>query len=144
MNIEHFVHKTLEARAQAIVKTARETWRRQRKIKPYAVTWPGESLKSDSGEAITHAVFCALPVEHDVAKRMGVLQQLIERTKAYGIVVVEQRDSSIRILFETRYGACAWCIPLVWHGDVQVPGQTEVSTNGECVGLLWRRGSSPH
>lgn len=142
MNSEKFVHFALESRAEDAVKSARETWKRQRKIEPYAITWPAESLKADDGTAITHAVFCAIPAEFDTARRMKVLQQLIERTKAYGLVVVEQKDNSIRIMFETRYGAKAWRIPLAWHGDVQVPSQTEASADR--IGLLWQRGSSRH
>jgi hypothetical protein len=142
MNPEKFVYNVLLARAEAVVQSARETWKRQRRIEPYAVAWPSESLKADDGTAITHAVFCAIPVEFDTAKRMKVLQQFVERTKAYGLVVVEQKENSIRIMFETGHGAKAWCIPLAWHGDVQVPSQTEASD--ERIGLLWQRGSSRH
>jgi hypothetical protein len=135
---ESFIHRDLEAKAAAIVETTRAAWKKQRKIDPYVVTWPSEELKGDDGSTITHAVYCAIPIELDAAKRMHVLQQLIERTKAYGLVFVEQRDRSIRVMFETAQRARSWCIPLSWHGDIQVPGQTESSD--ERVGLLWQKG----
>lgn len=135
---EVFIHRDLEAKAEAIVRTVRETWKKQRKVDPYAVTWPSEHLKADDGATITHAVLCPIPAGFDTARRMKALQQLVERTKAYGLLVVEQKENSIRILFETQHGARSWCIPLDWHGDVQVPGQTETRNDGECVGLLWR------
>jgi hypothetical protein len=136
---EQFIHDDLVKRAEDIVKTVRELWRTQRKIEPYVVTWPSEDIKADDGAVVTHAVLCPIPVEFDASRRMQALQQIVERTKAYGLLFVEQREHAISILFETHRGARSWSIPLAWHGDVQVPGQTEAKNNGECVGLLWRK-----
>ncbi len=135
-----FIHRNLERKAETFIDTVRAVWKKERKIAPYMVTWPGEELKADDGKIITHAVYCAIPPEFDASRRMRALQQLVERTKAYGLALVEQREHSIYILFETHQGARGWRIPLSWHGDVQVPGQTESSD--ECVGLLWRKGLS--
>jgi hypothetical protein len=138
---ERFIHDDLVKKAEDIVVTVRNLWRTQRQVDPYVVTWPGEDIKADDGEVITHAVLCPIPAEFDRARRMQALQQIVERTKAYGLLFVEQKENSILVLFETRHGARSWCIPLAWHGDVQVPGQAEVKNNSECVGLLWREGS---
>jgi hypothetical protein len=137
---ERFIHDDLVRKSEEIVKTVRELWRTQRKIDPYVVTWPGEDIKADDNTVVTHAVLCPIPAEFDRARRLEALQQVVERTKAYGLLFVEQKESSILVLFETRHGARSWCIPLAWHGDVQVPGQTEAKNNSECVGLLWREG----
>jgi hypothetical protein len=137
---ERFIHEDLVAKAEAIVLTVKDTWRKHRKIDPYVITWPSEELKADDGSTITHAVFCALPEKSDAA-RMQAVQQLVERTKAYGLLVVEQKDHAILVMFETRFGARSWYTPLAWHGDIQVPGQTEAKNNADAVGLLWRTGS---
>lgn len=139
---ERFIHDDLLKKAEDIVVTVRDLWRTQRKVEPYVVAWPGENIRADDGEIITHAVLCPIPMEFDRARRMQALQQVVERTKAYGLLFVEQKENSILVLFETRHGARSWCIPLTWHGDIQVPGQAEVKNNGECVGLLWREGSA--
>jgi hypothetical protein len=120
---------------------ALQTWRKRRKIEPYAATWPREHVKDDAGHELTQAILCPLSANMGQAQRLKLLQQLVDRTKAYGLVVVEQRESSIHILFETHHGSRSWCIPLAWHGDVQIPGQVEKKDNDECIGLLWRKGS---
>jgi hypothetical protein len=137
---ERFIHDDLMRKAEEVVLSVRDAWRTQRKIEPYVITWPREEVTADDGTTITHAVFCPIPPEFDKPRRMQALQQLVERTRAYGLLFVEQRENSILILFETQHGARSWCIPLAWHGDVQVPGQAEVKNNSECVGLLWREG----
>jgi hypothetical protein len=138
MSRESIVHGELERRAAAFIGAARTDWKKDRKVGAYAVAWPSEELKADDGKSVTHAVYCAIPPEFDAGRRMKALQQLIERTKAYGLVFVEQREHSIHILFETSQGSRGWRVPLSWHGDVQVPGQTEASD--ECIGLLFRKG----
>jgi hypothetical protein len=137
---EHFIHDELARRAELLVKDALAVWRKRRKIDTYAATWSGEPVKDDGGKEID-VTLCPLSAGLARAELLRVLQQLVERTKAYGLVVVEQRENSIRVLFETRHGSRSWYIPLAWHGDVQVPGQAEVKNNDECVGLLWRKGS---
>jgi hypothetical protein len=138
---DQFIHAALTLRAEGLVQDALASWRQHRKIEPYAITWPSEDIKDDNDNTVSHVVFCALPAGLDAAQRMLVLQQFIERTKAYGLAVVEQKDDHILVLFETQQGARSWRIPLAWHGDIQVPGQAEERINEDCVGLLWRQGS---
>jgi hypothetical protein len=137
---ERFIHEELARRAELLAKDALTVWKHRRKIDAYAATWPGEAVADDQGKEVD-TVLCPLPQGISGADLLGLLQQLIKRTKAYGLVLVEQRESSIRVLFETSHGARSWCIPLAWHGDVQVPGQVEVKSNADCIGLLWRDGS---
>lgn len=120
---------------------ALQTWRKRRKIDSYAAVWPREPVIDDAGQEITQSILCPISSTLDAAQRLKLLQQLVERAKAYGLVVVEQRENAIHILLETHHGSRSWRIPLTWHGDVQVPGQVEKRDNEECVGLLWRKGS---
>lgn len=141
---ERFIHDDLMARAAAIADETRETWKKTRRCDAYAITWPSETLRADNGGAIENAVICQFPALFDEAQRMETLRKMVERTKAYGLVLIEKKDDVLRVLFETHHGARAWLIPLERHGDVLVCGTPEVRNNADCVGLLWRssRGSS--
>lgn len=137
---ERFIHDDLAQAAAVIAVKAREEWKRNRAIRPYAITWPSESLKTDDGAHVDGAFICALPEEAPPAARLAVLQKMVEKTKAYGLVLIEQVDDYLRVLFETHHGARAWLMRLERHGDVVVCMAPEVRDDAECVGILWRRG----
>lgn len=120
-----------------MAKTALLQYKKTRRVEPFCVTWPGEAVQTDTGGTLEQPVLCDLrgvPAEqrHEVVKKMTM------RTKAFAMVLIEERDSAIKVVFESKLGARAWVTPLNHHGDVRVPGRTHVSDNAECVGLLWR------
>ena len=134
---ERFIHDDLANRAARIADEVREDWKKNHQVAPFAVTWPETSLRSDDGGSVEGAVLCRLPQlthaqQHDVLKRM------VEKTKAYGLVLVRPSIDRISVLFETRHGARAWTMQLERHGDVTVCMDPVVANDGECVGLLWQ------
>jgi hypothetical protein len=135
---ERFIHQDLAERAAAIAEQAREVWKKTQRIEPYAVTWPSTALKTDDGGVVDQAVICQLPLEYTDAQRTDVLHKMVEKTKAYGLVLVEQRGNQLRVLFETHHGARAWLMRLERHGDVVVCGAPEIREDADCLGILWR------
>lgn len=135
---ERFIHDSLEECAADIVEQVRETWKKTFNLDPYALTWPNDDLKGDDGSIIEKAVICALPPAATQGERTEVLRQMVARTKAYGLVLIERRGNEIHVMFETHHGARAWVLPLERHGDVLVCGAPEVHEDGACVGILWR------
>lgn len=131
------IHDELALYAEDMANEALQEYRRKRKLRPICVTWPGEVIKTDSGAETDKPVTCFLDTVSE-AHRAEVLRKLTERTKAFGLVLIEERADDIRVVFETRLGTRAWITPLKFHGDVRVPGKTHASTNRECVGLLWK------
>jgi hypothetical protein len=134
---ERFIHDSLLAQADRLVDVAKEEWRKNKRVLPVAISWPSEHLKSDDGKTVTHAVICPLDPAKD--SREAAVRRLMERTKAYGLFVLERRGDEIRAVFETRHGARDWKIPLKLHGDVVVAGMTTVRDNADCIGLLWSK-----
>jgi hypothetical protein len=86
----------------------------------------------------------SFPATFTESERSAALQRLVERTKPYGLALLERRGNEVRVLFETHHGARAWILPLERHGDLLVPGATAVHDDAECLGLLWHpvRGSN--
>jgi hypothetical protein len=137
---ERFIFDDLAKRAERMVEEVRAQWREKQRITNCCITWPAEVLKDDAGREIQDAVYCVLPP----GEEQEALRRMVERTKAYALVLIEQKKDELRVLFESHHGARAWLIPLELHGDVRVPGATRVTENAECVGLLWKpaRGSA--
>jgi hypothetical protein len=141
---ERFIHDDLCARAAALAEEVRNTWRRNRKVSRYAITWPSEQVVGDDGKTIIGSIIMPIPDSFNQSQLNEALKRMIVKTKAYGIALIEHNGNMLRILFETHHGARAWLMPLERHGDVLVPGQTRVHDNSECLGLLWqaRQGTS--
>lgn len=134
---ERFIHDELARRAARIVEEVRDDWKKNQRTAPLAVTWPETAVQTDDGSSVAGAVLCHLPpLTH--AQQQDVLKRMIEKTKAYGLVLVRPNDDFIDVLFETHHGARAWRMQLERHGDVTVCLDPVVRDDAECVGLLWR------
>ena len=72
------------------------------------------------------------------------LSQFIERTAAYGLLLLEVEEDKIVARFETMHGARSWTVPIERHGDRLALGDQRVNDNKDHIGLLWTpaRGSS--
>lgn len=132
---ERFIHEDLLRQAEAAVRVIYEIWRRERKIQPTLFTWPAERIRTEQGEP--HEGVCLLELPEGNEKRSEAILAMVKRTKAYGLLLIEQKPDEVRAIFETRHGARCWQIPLVAHGDVVLLGRAQVREDALHVGLLW-------
>ncbi len=141
---ERFIHDGLAELAGTIAEKTREEWKKTRTLAPYALTWPSDTLKADDGGSIERAVICRFPEDFTSEQRMAALRRMVERTKAYGLVLIERHQNALKnlddiwVLFETHHGARAWRMRLERHGDITVCCAPEVREDAEYVGILWR------
>ena len=134
-------HAALLKVAEDIADMAQEQWRHDQRLEPIALTWPAEPVPTEEGKFIFGGVICQLRnIPREDWNR--ALQKMVEKTKAFGLLLVERQDDQIRVLFETHEGARAWLTPLHRHGDLFALGETIIHDDVECVGVLWqaRRG----
>lgn len=133
---EKFIHDDLVAKAQAAVNHLYVIWKNEGKIEPSLLTWPAEAVVSESGEKIDGVCCMSLPMP--AADRTSAIRLMVEKTKAYGLFLVEQVEKNkIRALLETPLGTRCWNIPIMRSGDVDILGAPTVTDNRENVGLLW-------
>lgn len=135
---ERFIHLDLAKRAELVAQEVREGWKKTQRVEPFAITWPASALKGDDGATVDQAAVCRIPPDFDDERRLDTLRKMVERTKAYGLVLVLPRPDRIHVLFETSQGARAWVMKLERHGDVTACLPPAVRDNAECVGLLWK------
>lgn len=132
---ERFIHDGLIRTSQAVVEEACKAWDEgQLKRGAFALVWPTSTVKDDGGNPISRAVVMELPEE---ARRFAALNALVQRTGAYGLLVIDLQERALVAKFETAHGARVWTIPIEWHGDRREMGDQRVKDNAECVGLLW-------
>lgn len=134
---ERFIHDDLAAKAAEMVEQLRATWKRTQAMEDYALTWPRTDIATDDGGHIEGAIICKLP-RASREERIAVLHKMAERTKAYGLVLIEQANNALCVWFETQHGARVWRMPLARHGDVVVCGAPEVTEDKEALHILWR------
>lgn len=132
---EQFILDGLIKQAEAAVKTIYATWKRKRVIAPTLFTWPADTIQADNGELLEG--ICTLDLPEKEVDRAQAMKMMVERTKAYALLLIEQRKGEVRAVLESSHGARCWTIPLVQHGEVVVLGRAAVRDDEGHVGLLW-------
>lgn len=134
---ERFIHDDLVRLAEAGLKGVYQRWGKEQRIDPFVVTWPAEPVPDDSGQLVSD--LCVLELPEDREKWNPLMLEAIRRTKAYGVLLVEQRKEDIRAILETRHGSRCWTVPIVRNGDVFTLKKPEVTSDRESLGFLWQR-----
>lgn len=135
---ERFIHRDLLRQAEAAVKTIYKSWRKEQKITPVLFTWPAETVRTEAGEPLEG--ICVLILPEESGARSVALREMVGRTKAYALLLIEQHSDEVRATFESMHGARCWSIPLAPHGGVVLLERARVQDDGPCVGLLWSPG----
>lgn len=132
---ERFIHDDLLRSAQNTLDEACRIWEEsEKKLVSYAIAWPAEAVRATNGKDISGPIIMMMP---ERGLWTTALNGLVEKTKAYGLFLIDVSDLAIVAKFETSHGARAWTIPIQWHGDRRMLGSRKVKDNAECVGLLW-------
>jgi len=132
---ERFIHDDLLQRAQAAVNHVYEIWKNEGKIDPSLLTWPAEPIPGDDGKKIDGVCCLSLPAQEP--ERPSAIRKMVERTKAYALLLVEQLEEEVRVILETPLGTRCWHLPIHRSGDVNILGGSTFTDNQENVGLLW-------
>jgi hypothetical protein len=133
---ERFIHDGLLRQAEAAVSTIYDLWRKFRRIDPVLITWPAETIQTEAGEPIEGMCVMDLPLMPTT--RSKAIHAMVARTRAYGLLLIEQKERCVQAVLESPHGARCWTIPILDHGDIHVLGDPAIQDDGYCVGLLWR------
>lgn len=128
---ERFIHDGLVNECESLLDAAREIFGGQ-KDASMVIVWPSEHLPTEGGD-IDGCVFAAYP-KGDTKSR---LRSIVETTKAYGMLVIEQKPDAIIAILESPHGARCWKMQIERHGDVDVLASPVVTDNEDHIGLLW-------
>jgi hypothetical protein len=132
---ERFIHDELRRRCEAALPTLYNHWRKDRRIYPYLLMWPNDTVRTRSGDSFNGVVFTELSM--DATERKEQVKRAAGECNAYGLMLTEQLEDAVRVIFETEHGTRTWRLPINDHGDVQVLGAPVVKDNAESIGVLW-------
>lgn len=133
---ERFIHKELCYRAQQSVNHLYEIWKKDGKIMPVLLTWPAEPIRDDvTGKPIEG--ICALDLPEPIGERVTSIRKMVEKTKAYALLLAEERNGSVKVILESPHGTRCWTLPIHQSADVRFLGEATIEDDKERVGLLW-------
>lgn len=132
---ERFIHDELQRRCENVVRLVPDTWRTDRRIYPTLLLWPQDSVQTSTGGEFSGVLFTELPDE-PVARKEAV-KAAASNCSAYALLLTEQLDDAVRLIFETVNGTRTWRFPIQRRGDTQVLGRPVFEDNVESIGLRW-------
>jgi len=134
---ERFIHDELARRAEEGLSSLYRVWKRRKKIDPFVIAWPSDTVYTEKGTPIEGPCVLELP-EDEKELWDALIAETLRATQAYGFVFISQREHDVQAIFETRHGAKCWTLPIVRSGDADILKSPVVSVDEECLGLLWR------
>lgn len=134
------VHDDIMNEAETSLKNViHKAWRAKRgSLEPFIIAWPQDPLLTDDGwNIVTNHIVSDLP--KDRSRWPEQMALVIERTKPIALLMGEQRETEVVVIFETRLGTRSWRYPIKQHGRSSVLSEPVVRNNVDSIGVLWRR-----
>lgn len=134
---ERFIHDGIIHQIEVMVEEFRNLWVQKRgRINSFAITWVSEPIETPTG-VINDKVTFELPLDRPRWK--ALLVELVEKSKAYGVLLVDVREDSVRAIAETPHGSRCWYMTPVSRGDYKALSRPSPLDNVEELGLLWSK-----
>lgn len=133
---ERFIWDNLKLQAGGGLVGLYKSWKSEGKVRPFAIAWPGETILDDTGLPMQGS--CVLDLPDVKTKWPETLRRLILRTRAYALLLAEQKGKEVLVILESRHGTRSWSIPILVSGDIRTLGTAVVKDNVHKIGLLWR------
>jgi hypothetical protein len=136
---ERFIWDALIRQAEKGVRGLTETWKRTKRIDPFIIVWPADTVQDSRGTDVSGPVLRELDVDPGTWEQATI--EAVKLTNAYALLRAQQGEDYVRIILESQHGARCWTLPITRSGDVYVLGKPKISVDEEHVGLLWRPGA---
>lgn len=133
---ERFIHDDLLKQAEHGIKSLYKSWKKDKHIAPFLLTWPAEAVSAYDGRIVNDICRLELPENRNVWQKL--LREAVTITKAYAILLCEQKDTEVTVLLESPHGTRSWRVPIETRGVVKALGKPSYKDNVDSVGLLWR------
>jgi len=121
---ERFIHDDLVRQVRQAIPTLYSTWRQQRRIQPFALLWPGESVQTQEGDYIDGT--CRLELDDEKpATHRALIEEGAELTKAYAVLYCVQVPEEVALQLSTPHGVHRWSIPVQHREGRLILGTTQ-------------------
>ena len=129
------LHDVLLLKASGVIPAVFVNWKENRRIEPTLLLWPLHDVVTTSG-ATASLVTVELP--EDRALRKAKIIEAARACDAYGLLLTEQLEDSVRMIFESEQGTRTWRFPIKPHGDISILGLPSCKDNTESIGVRWK------
>lgn len=133
---ERFIWDNLKAQAATGLVSLYKTWKLRSKIEPFLLSWPSETILDDNGLPLEGT--CLLDLPEDQSGWPSTIAHFARRTKAYALLLTEQRPKEVRVILESHHGTRSWLIPILISGDIRLLGTAVIKDDTHKIGVLWR------
>jgi hypothetical protein len=133
---ERFIWDNLKTQAGGALTSLYDTWRVERRIRPFIISWPGETILDDAGLPLQGT--CLLDLPDSKSKWSETMRRFAARTKAYALLLAEQHPTEVLVILESHHGTRSWSIPILVSGDIRTLGTAVIKDNVHKIGLLWK------
>jgi hypothetical protein len=128
------LHAGLLLLAAKLIPTVLDLWREHKSIEPTLLLWPKHPVKTITGEP---ASLVTVDLPQDADQRHAKIIEVAKACDAYGLLLIEQLDDDVRMIFESEQGTRTWRFPIKNHGDVRILGRPSHKDNAESIGVRW-------
>jgi hypothetical protein len=132
---ERFIHDELMRRAEMGLPSILEAWKAKQHIEPFIISWPYSRIVGDDGSEIADFVLTDLPADRKRWKKLIVLT--VQRVKPYALLLAEELNDCVLLIFESGHGTRSWRYPIKHHGNVRVLGDPTQRDDVDRIGILW-------
>lgn len=138
---ERFIHDDLVQRCSWIVEDLPAFYVMESgKVDSYIVSWPAVAFRNDEGKRTDNPVYLTLPT--DRTKWAELTRDLVSRTKAFALFMVDVTRTEVACVFESHLGTRAWTFQVQRRGDIKTLSGPISEVNKKKVGLLWAGGEA--
>jgi hypothetical protein len=134
---ERFIWDNIKAEAARGLKSVYESWRERRQVDPFVIAWPSETILGEDGLPVNGA--CVLDLPTNKTSWPETLHAFVQKTRAYALLLAEQKEREVSVVLESHHGSRGWSIPIHTSGDIRLLGEPEVTDDVHSIGILWRK-----
>lgn len=134
---ERFIWDNIKQAAEGGIPSIYDSWKKSGRIDPFIISWPSERVLDDNNLPIEDA--CLLDLPRNQSKWAQTIGGFVMRTKAYALLLTEQKEREVSVILESHHGTRSWSIPILSSGDVRVLGEARTADDKDSLGILWRK-----
>lgn len=127
------IHADLAEEAGWGINSLYTSWSESNRIDPFMVVWPSETVIFN-GESVNDAIPFQLPLDKE--QQRAFIKKAVKKTKAWAVLLVEQRAEAVVAVFESPVGTRSWHLPIKRRGDVLVLTDAKEYENTDYVGAV--------
>jgi len=134
-----YIHDYLVTYIDGMLLRLRDAIHKGLRVNPVVMFWPRTAIKDDAGKRVDRVVMMDM-TEEMMRDKLTHIRGGIERTGAYGFLLLTPEEEEVKAVLETPNGTETWHLKKERHGDITVLKEPVKVHNQDSFGVLWTQG----